>query len=172
MWYNWGLSITWCYLIIKLWLTKMLTTVNPCQTFLSFITPCYICWVWHVLTLAISPRPPVSSRSCSEDLKRYGGFTRRLMEVLGICYPQSTVPVKSGAWSLVTVPRNFDVSDDTTMYTLLNNIVFDIFHSIVVCVDFLGTHMMSLVLFFRKSGATMIHLDERSLFGFGNWVTT
>jgi hypothetical protein len=40
------------------------------------------------------------------------------------------------------------------MYTLLNNIVFDIFHSVVVCVDFLGTHMTSLVLFFRKPGVT------------------
>jgi hypothetical protein len=40
------------------------------------------------------------------------------------------------------------------MYTLLNNIVFDIFHSVVVCVDFLDTHMTSLVLFFRKPGVT------------------
>ena len=42
-----------------------------------------------------------------------------------------------------------DVSDEITMYTLLNNIVFYIFHSVVVCADFLGTHMASLVLFFK-----------------------
>jgi hypothetical protein len=40
------------------------------------------------------------------------------------------------------------------MYTLLNHIVFYIFHSMAVCVDFLGTHMTSLVLFFRKPGVT------------------
>jgi len=31
----------------------------------------------------------------------------------------------------------------------LYNIVFDIIASVVVCVDFLGTHMASLVLFFE-----------------------
>jgi hypothetical protein len=31
----------------------------------------------------------------------------------------------------------------------LYNIVSDIFHSVGVCVDFLGTHMASLVLFFK-----------------------
>ena len=35
------------------------------------------------------------------------------------------------------------------MYTLFNIIVSDIFDSVVVCVDFLGTHMASLVLFFK-----------------------
>jgi hypothetical protein len=35
------------------------------------------------------------------------------------------------------------------MYTLFNNIVSDTIHSIVVCVDFLGTHMASLVLFLK-----------------------
>jgi hypothetical protein len=35
------------------------------------------------------------------------------------------------------------------MYTLFNNIVFDIIHSVVICVDFLGTHMVSLVLLFK-----------------------
>jgi type II secretory pathway component PulF len=40
------------------------------------------------------------------------------------------------------------------MYTLFNNIVSDTIHSIVVCVDFLGTHMMSLV-FFIKLGVTI-----------------
>ena len=32
------------------------------------------------------------------------------------------------------------------MYTLFNNIVSDTIHSIVVCVDFLGTHTANLVL--------------------------
>jgi hypothetical protein len=45
------------------------------------------------------------------------------------------------------------------MYTLLNNIVFDIFHSVVVCVDFLGTHMTSPVLFFRKPGVTGVDAE-------------
>jgi hypothetical protein len=35
------------------------------------------------------------------------------------------------------------------MYTLLNNIIFYIFQSVVVYVDFLGTHMASLALFFK-----------------------
>jgi len=35
------------------------------------------------------------------------------------------------------------------MYMLFDNIVFDIIHSVVVCVDFLGTHITSLVLFFK-----------------------
>jgi hypothetical protein len=48
----------------------------------------------------------------------------------------------------ISSPLYFDISDDITMYTLLNNMVFDIFHY-VVCVDFLGTHMASLILFFK-----------------------
>jgi hypothetical protein len=40
------------------------------------------------------------------------------------------------------------------MYTLYNNIVSDIFFHSGICVDFLGTHMISLVLFFRKPGVT------------------
>jgi hypothetical protein len=40
------------------------------------------------------------------------------------------------------------------MYTLYNIIVS--FHS-GICVDFLGTHMISLVLFFRKPGVTQSH---------------
>jgi hypothetical protein len=47
------------------------------------------------------------------------------------------------------------------MYTLLNNIVFDIFNSVVVCVDFLGTYMTSLVLFFRKPGVTLAEAEAR-----------
>jgi hypothetical protein len=39
------------------------------------------------------------------------------------------------------------------MTTLYNNIVSDIFHS-GVCVDFLGTYITSLVLFFGKPGVT------------------
>jgi len=51
------------------------------------------------------------------------------------------------------------------MYTLSNNIVFDIFHSIVVCVDFLGTHMTSLV-FFGKLDLTdgLIITEPEGLF--------
>jgi hypothetical protein len=47
--------------------------------------------------------------------------------VLGICYPQSAVPEKNGARSLVTVPRYSDVSVNIAMYTLYNNIVSDTF---------------------------------------------
>jgi hypothetical protein len=36
----------------------------------------------------------------------------------------------------------------------LYNIVSDILYSIVVCIDFLGTHMTSMVSFFRKPGVT------------------
>jgi hypothetical protein len=43
------------------------------------------------------------------------------------------------------------------MYTLYNNIVSDIFFYSDICVDFLGTHMISLVLFFRKPGVTRLH---------------
>ena len=35
------------------------------------------------------------------------------------------------------------------MYMLFNNIVSDTIHSVVVCVDFLGTHIASLVLFLK-----------------------
>jgi hypothetical protein len=31
--------------------------VNLCQTFWASWTPCHICWVWHVLTRAISTTP-------------------------------------------------------------------------------------------------------------------
>jgi hypothetical protein len=44
-----------------------------------------------------------------------------------------------------TIPLYSDVSVNITMFSLYN-IVFDIFLSVVVCVDFLGTHMASLVL--------------------------
>jgi hypothetical protein len=40
------------------------------------------------------------------------------------------------------------------MFPALYKHCFGIFYSIVVCVDFLGTHMTSLVLFFGKSGVT------------------
>jgi hypothetical protein len=56
--------------------------------------------------------------------------------------------------SLATVPRYSDVSVNIAMYTLYNNIVSNIFFHSEICVDFLGTHMMSLVLFFAKSGVT------------------
>jgi len=32
------------------------------------------------------------------------------------------------------------------MYMLFNDIIFDIIHSVVICVHFLGTHMVNLVL--------------------------
>ena len=32
------------------------------------------------------------------------------------------------------------------MYTLFNNIVSNTIHSVIVCVDFLGTHMANIVL--------------------------
>ena len=37
------------------------------------------------------------------------------------------------------------------MYTLFNNIVFDTIHSIIVCVDFLDTHMANPVLSLKLS---------------------
>ena len=50
---------------------------------------------------------------------------------------------------MVIVPPYSDVSVNIAIYTLFNNIVSDTIHSIVVCVDFLGTHMASLVLFLK-----------------------
>ena len=63
-------------------------------------------------------------------------------------------------WSLkfITVPRYYDVSSNIAMYMLFNNIVSDTIHSNVVCVDSLGTHMVSLVLFL-KLGVTSSHRD-------------
>jgi len=46
-----------------------------------------------------------------------------------------------------------DVSVNIDICMLFNNIVSDNFYSVVVCVDFLGTHMASLV-FFGKLGVT------------------
>jgi hypothetical protein len=45
-----------CYSIAERWLIKSIV-VNLCQTFWALWTPCYICWVRHVLTLAISTTP-------------------------------------------------------------------------------------------------------------------
>ena len=45
------------------------------------------------------------------------------------------------------------------MNTLFNNIVSDTIHSVVVCVDFLGTHMANLVLSL-KLGVTMSCLRD------------
>jgi hypothetical protein len=45
------------------------------------------------------------------------------------------------------------------MYALFTNIVSDTIHSVVVCVDFLRTHMASLVLFL-KLGVTIIQNPE------------
>ena len=93
-----------------------------------------------------SPHTPASSKSCSKDWWRHGGVPRTLTEVLGVHYTQSVVPMKNGVWRLVTVSRYSDVSVNIVMYTLFNNIVSDTIHSVVVCVDFLGTHMANLVL--------------------------
>ena len=60
--------------------------------------------------------------------------------------PEEKISIRSAILRL-------DVSVNIDIRTLFNNIVSDIFHSIVVCVDFLGTHMVSLV-FFVKLGAT------------------
>jgi hypothetical protein len=43
----------------------------------------------------------------------------------------------------------------------LYNIVFDIIASVVICVDFLGTHMASLVLFFKIGCDNVIMLLEQ-----------
>ena len=45
------------------------------------------------------------------------------------------------------------------MYTLFNNIVFDTIHSVVVCVDFLDTHMASLVLFLKLGVTLAIYIQ-------------
>jgi hypothetical protein len=63
------------------------------------------------------------------------------MEMLGVRYPQSEVSMKNEAWRLVIVPRYSNVSVNIAIYTLFNNIVFNTIHFIVVCVDFLVTHM-------------------------------
>jgi len=44
------------------------------------------------------------------------------------------------------------------MYTLFNNIVFDTIYFVVVCVDFLGTHIVNLILSL-KLGVTLSPLD-------------
>jgi hypothetical protein len=135
-------------LMIKLDLLKLFTTVQPCLAFWAFNRPCYICWVRHVLTLAIFPTPqPLAkvAQKIDEDIE----VPRRLTGVLGICYPQSAIPVKTRAWRLVTVPRYSDVSVNIAIYMLFNNIVSNTIHYVVVCVDFLGTHMTSLVLFLK-----------------------
>jgi hypothetical protein len=46
------------------------------------------------------------------------------------------------------------------MYTLLNNIIFDIFQYVIVCVDFLETYIASLVLFF-KTGCDNYIIGQR-----------
>jgi hypothetical protein len=42
---------------------------------------------------------------------------------------------------------------------LFNNIISDTIHSVVVCVDFLGTHMASLISF-EKLGVIEIHAKK------------
>ena len=113
-------------LMIKLDLLKLLTTVQSCLVFWAFIRPCYICWVQHVLILAISPTPQPLAK-VAQKIDENIEVPRRLTEVLGICYPQSAVPVKNGAWRLVTVPRYSEVSVNIAIYTLFNNIVLILF---------------------------------------------
>jgi hypothetical protein len=49
--FNWGLSITWFYLMLKSWwLTKNAKRSKPCLPFWASWTPCYACGVWNVLT--------------------------------------------------------------------------------------------------------------------------
>jgi hypothetical protein len=90
--------------------------------------------------------------------------TRRLIGVLGIYYPQSAIPVKNGAWRLVTVPRYSDVSVNIAMLTLFNNIVSDTIHSVIGCVDFLDTYMVSMVLFLKLGVTTKLHGVESITF--------
>jgi hypothetical protein len=63
--------------------------------------------------------------------------------------PLVSCPYENGAWRLVTVPRYSNISVNIAMYTSSHDTVFDILHSVIVCVDFLGTHMANLVLFFK-----------------------
>jgi hypothetical protein len=117
-----------------------------------------------MITLAISPTPPVSSQSCSEDWRWHGGFPRRLIKVLGVWSPRSAVSMMNGAWRLDIVLRYSDVSVSIHRYTLFNNIVFDTIHSVVVCVDFLDTHMVNLVLFLKLGVTTSyLHTPVQSL---------
>jgi len=62
--------------------------------------------------------------------------------------PPVNRPCEDWAWRLVTIPRLFDVIVNYK-YIPLYNIVSDIIAYVVICVDFLGTHMASLVLFFK-----------------------
>ena len=74
----------------------MLTAVNQCHPFelhnpmLYFFSTTYAhpCYFLHTL---------VCSKNCSEDSCRHGGVSRGLVEILGICYPQSAIHVKNGA---------------------------------------------------------------------------
>jgi len=54
-------------------------------------------------------------------------------------------------WSLKISfdPRYSGVSVNIAMYMLFNNTVSDTIHYVVVCVDFLGTHMTNSVLFLK-----------------------
>jgi hypothetical protein len=48
-------------------------------------------------SLLLFPTLQCVVRCCSEEGQRCSGVSRRLIEVLGICYPQSVIPEKNGA---------------------------------------------------------------------------
>ena len=109
-----------------------------------------------MLTLAISSTPLVSSRSYSEDLRGHGGVPKRLTKVLGVCYLSQPSLLKMKNKEKINIRSailRLDVSVNIDICMLFNTIVSDIFHSVVVCVNFLDTHMVSLV-FFGKLGVT------------------
>jgi hypothetical protein len=100
--YNmWGLelkhNLATQALMLKLGLLKMVTTVQRCLAFWAFNRPYYICWVRHVLTLAIFPTPQ-SLAKVAQKIDEGMDVPRRLIGVLGICYPQSAVPCEVGVW--------------------------------------------------------------------------
>ena len=56
-------------------------------------------------------------------------------------------PYEEQSLKISYVPQYSNVSVNIAMYMLFYNIVSDTIHSIIVCVDFLDTHMTSLVFF-------------------------
>jgi hypothetical protein len=112
-----GLMQNLMLLMLKLWQLKA-NRSKLVSTFCASWTLCYTCWVWHGLTLVISPRPQCVVRCCLEEEWRYSGVSRSLSEVLGIRSHQSVVPERNGAWSLVIIPRYSDVSVNIAMCTL------------------------------------------------------
>jgi hypothetical protein len=74
----------------------MLTAVNQCHPLEHLFA--HIMFVeYDICSPLLFPHTPVSRRSYSEDLRRYGGVPRRLTEMLGVRYPQSEVSMKNEA---------------------------------------------------------------------------